>query len=94
MTNKIEFKAAEHKAPENKFAWLKETVLEDKSFHYQMTDKDRQMVDYNIRYHDKQGAKEVLKELIFLMDLWTDKEVPEWYTRDDLKKDIERVKAL
>lgn len=94
MTSKIEFKATEHKAPENKASWLKEAVLEDKSFHYQMTDKDRQMVDYYIRYNNKKEAQETLKELIFLMDLWTDEEVPEWYTREDLKKDIERVKAL
>ena len=94
MTSKIEFKATEHKAPENKTLWLKEAVLEDKSFHYQMTDKDRQMVDYYIRYNNKKEAQETLKELIFLMDLWKDEEVPEWYTREDLKKDIERVKAL
>ncbi|WP_302500024.1 hypothetical protein [Limosilactobacillus reuteri] len=94
MTNKIEFKATEHEAPENKASWLKETVLEDKPFHYQMTDKDRQMVDYYIRYNNKKEAQETLKELIFLMDLWKDEEVPEWYTREDLKKDIERVKAL
>lgn len=94
MTNKIKFKAVEHKAPENEYEWLKENVLDDQSFHYQMTDKDCQMVDYYIRYNNKEKAQEALKELIFLMDLWKDEEVPEWYTREDLKKDIERVKAL
>ena len=91
---KVEFKAMEHEAPKSGNEWLKEAVLNDRRLHYQLTGKDSEMVDYNIRYHDKQGAEEVLKELIFLMDLWTDKEVPEWYTRDDLKRDIARVEAL
>ena len=73
---------------------LKQRLLENKKFHYQMTGKDSMMVKYEIRNGNKKGAEEVLKELIFLMDLWTDKEVPEWYTREELKKDIARVKAL
>lgn len=73
---------------------LKQELLEDKSFHYQMTDKARQMLDYEIRNNNKEGAEAELKELIFFMDLWKDNEVPEWYTREDLKKDIERVKAM
>lgn len=73
---------------------LKQHLLENKTFHYQMTGKDSMMVRCEIRNGNKKGAEEVLKELIFLMDLWVDKEVPEWYTREDLKKDIAQVEAL
>lgn len=73
---------------------LKQELLRDKKFHYEMTGKDVEILHYEIRNDNKEGAEAELKELIFFMDLWKDNEVPEWYTREDLKKDIERVKAM
>lgn len=48
----------------------------------------------DIRYNDKTQAKTDLKELIWLMDLWKDSEVPEWFTRKDLKKLIQQVETM
>lgn len=73
---------------------LKQELLDNKSFHYQLTDKDRQSVEYDIRYNNKTQAKTDLKELIWLMDLWKDSEVPEWFTRKDLKKLIQQVETM
>lgn len=91
---KVEFKNVEFQSKLGTREELRKRVLENEAFHYQLTGKDSEMLHYEIQNGSKQSAKETLDELNFLMSLFTDKQVPEWYTREDLKKDIKKVQAM
>lgn len=74
---------------------LKEMVLDDKKFHYQMTDKNRQSVKYYLNQCvSLEKAEESFQELELLMSLFKEKNIPEWYTYEDLEKDREKLDIL
>lgn len=65
---------------------LKRSIENDKRFHYMITDRYRQDVDYLIRIEAFDSARESFELVEYLLSLFKEKDIPEWFTNEDLEK--------
>ncbi len=73
---------------------VKRSALNNKKFHYMMTDRARQDVGYYLRIKSKEKTLEWLNVVEMLLGLFDKKDIPEWYTFDDLESDKQRFNKL
>lgn len=73
----------------------KKIVEGNKTFHYSLVDKLRQDVRYYVNQCESAvKARESMELLEFIYSLFSDKELPEWYTRADLENDKKSIERL
>lgn len=74
---------------------LKNMIKENKTFHYSYVDRLRQEVRFYVNQCGSVGkAKESMEILTFLYSLFSEKELPEWYTTTDLEHDKKAIERL
>ncbi|MGM0263213.1 hypothetical protein [Enterococcus sp. AZ134] len=74
---------------------LKNMIKENKTFHYSYVDRLRQEVRFYVNQCGSVSkAKESMEILTFLYSLFSEKELPEWYTTTDLEHDKKAIERL
>ena len=72
---------------------LKKMVEGNKTFHYSYVDRLRQDVRYYVNQCESAvKARESMEILEFIYSLFSDKEIPAWYTKADLENDKNQLK--
>lgn len=74
---------------------LKNMIKENKTFHYSYVDRLRQEVRFYVNQCGSVGkAKESMEILTFLYSLFSEKELPKWYTTTDFEHDKKAIERL
>ncbi len=74
---------------------FKKMVEGNKTFHYSYVDRLRQDVRYYVNQCESAvKARESMKILEFIYSLFSDKELPAWYTKADLENDKNSIEKL
>lgn len=74
---------------------FKKMVEGNKTFHYSYVDRLRQDVRYYVNQCESAvKARESMEILEFIYSLFSDKELPAWYTKADLENDKNSIEKL